>query len=104
MAELWPESLHTEHNVGTIEPRGNDRGDEELRAVGVLSCVGHGEDTGLGVLELEVLVLKLLAVDRLSTGTVAAGEVTTLEHELNCRNAEISGLGIGVERSRRHSR
>ena len=27
-----------------------------LRAVGVLASVGHGEDTGLGVLELEVLI------------------------------------------------
>ena len=46
----------TEDDVGTIEPRGNDRGDEELRAVGVLSGVSHGKDTGLGVLELEVLI------------------------------------------------
>lgn len=32
--------------------------------------VGHGEDTGAGVLELEVLVGKLLAVDGLATGTL----------------------------------
>ena len=49
--------------MGTIEPRGNDRGDEELRAVGVLSGVGHGEHAGLGVLQLEVLVLEAVAVD-----------------------------------------
>lgn len=37
--------------------------DEELGAIGVLSGVGHGEKTGLGVLQLEVLVCELVAVD-----------------------------------------
>lgn len=31
-------------------------GDEELGSVGVLSCVSHGEETRLGVLQLEVLI------------------------------------------------
>ena len=31
-------------------------GDEELGSVGVLSGVGHGEETRLGVLQLEVFV------------------------------------------------
>ena len=43
--------------------RGDDGGDEELRAVGVLSSVGHGQLALLGVLELEVLVGELVAVD-----------------------------------------
>ena len=47
---------HTEDDVSTIEPGGHNGGDEELRAVGVLSGVSHGKDTGLGVLELEVLI------------------------------------------------
>jgi hypothetical protein len=46
----------TEDDVSTIEPRGNDSGDEKLRAVGVLSSIGHGEKTRLRVLELEVLI------------------------------------------------
>jgi len=71
-----------EDDVGTIEPRCNDGGDEELRSVGVLSSVGHGEETRLGVLQLEVLVSELLAVDGLSTGSIVLGEVTTLQHEL----------------------
>lgn len=88
--------------MGTIEPRSDDRGDEELRAVGVLAGVGHGEDTGLGVLQLEVLILELLAVDRLSTGAVSTSEVTTLEHELytkkRARSAVIMLEWSGVSR------
>lgn len=72
----------TEDDVLAIEPRGDDGGDEELGAVGVLAGVSHRQETGLGVLQLEVLVGKLLAVDRLSTGAVSTGEVATLEHEL----------------------
>ena len=37
--------------------------DEELGAVGVLSSIGHGEKTLLGVLQLEVLIRELAAVD-----------------------------------------
>jgi hypothetical protein len=37
--------------------------DEELGAVGVLSSIGHGEETLLGVLQLEVLIWELVAVD-----------------------------------------
>jgi hypothetical protein len=43
--------------------RGNDGGDKELGAVGVLAGVGHGQNTGLGVLELEVLIGELGTVD-----------------------------------------
>lgn len=43
--------------------RGDDGGDEELGAVGVLAGVGHRQLSLLGVLELEVLVGKLVAVD-----------------------------------------
>ena len=46
----------TEDDVGAVEPGGGDGGDEELRAVGVLASVGHRQLTGLGVLQLEVLV------------------------------------------------
>jgi hypothetical protein len=34
------------------------------------------------VLQNEVLVLELVAVDRLASTAIAAGEVTTLEHKL----------------------
>jgi hypothetical protein len=71
-----------EHDVLAVEPRRHDRRDEELRAVGAGAGVGHREQAGFGVLELEVLVGELLAVDRLAARAVAAREVTTLAHEL----------------------
>jgi hypothetical protein len=72
----------TENDVASVEPRGDDSGDEELGAVGVGAGVSHGEQTGLAVLQLEVLVGELLTVDGLATSAVATGEVTTLKHEL----------------------
>jgi hypothetical protein len=48
--------VRTKDDVCAVEPRSHDSGDEELRAVRVLTSIGHGEDTGLGVLELEVLI------------------------------------------------
>ena len=65
-----------------IQPGGLDGAQEELGAVGVGAGVGHGEDTGASVLEGEVLISELLTVDGLTTGAVAAGEITTLAHEL----------------------
>lgn len=86
--------------MGTIQPRCNDSGDEELGAVGILASVGHGKKTRLGVLKLEVLVYDInrsvtialyilislrtcefLSVDGLSASAVVLGEVTTLKHE-----------------------
>jgi len=45
------------------------------------------------VLELEVLVGELLAVDGLSTGTVVTGEVSTLKHEVGDDTVE-ARLGV----------
>lgn len=39
----------------------------DLASIGVRTRVGHGQDTGSGVLELEVLIRKLLAVYGLTT-------------------------------------
>ena len=77
-----------EDDVLAIEPAGHGGSDEELRAVPghmsaitktairsaqcvrVGSSVGHGEETRLNMLQLEVLVCKLLAVDGFPTGAL----------------------------------
>jgi len=64
-----------------VQPAGNGCGEEELAAVGVGSGIGHGQDSLLCVLQGEVLILELGAVDALSTGAVVVGEVTALAHE-----------------------
>jgi len=46
----------TEHYVSAVEPAGDDGGDEELRAVGVLACICHGQKSGLSVLKFEVFI------------------------------------------------
>jgi hypothetical protein len=43
--------------------RGSGGSDEELGAIGILSCVGHAHQALLGVLQLEVLIGELGAVD-----------------------------------------
>jgi len=71
----------TEDNVLAVEPRGLGGAQEKLRSVGSGSGVGHGQDSWTGVLQLEVLVSKLLAVDRLASSSVVVGKVSTLAHE-----------------------
>lgn len=55
----------TEDDVSIVEPAGDDSGDEELRAVGVVSSVGHGQKTWLRVCSFEILVCSKLAFMRL---------------------------------------
>ncbi|KAI0560751.1 hypothetical protein FGB62_101g018 [Gracilaria domingensis] len=71
-----------EHHVLAVQPRGLLRADEELRAVGVGPGVGHGQRAGAQVLEREVLVVELVAVDGLAARAVVVGEVTALAHEV----------------------
>ena len=44
------------------------------------------------MLQLEVLVLELVAVDALAASTVPLGEVTTLDHELLDNAVEVGAL------------
>lgn len=81
-----------ENDVAAVEPRGDNSGDEELRAVGVGAGVGHGQQTGAVVGELEVLVGELLTIDGFSTSAIATGEVTTLEHEVGDDSVERRAL------------
>ena len=53
------------------------------------------------MLVLEVLIFKLVAVDGLTSGTVATGEVTTLSHET--RDHSMEGRALEVERLARAS-
>jgi len=64
-----------------IQPSRHCSRDEELAAICVWPSIRHGEQILLVVGQLEVLVREFLAVDRLSAGTVAAGEVAALKHE-----------------------
>jgi hypothetical protein len=75
-----------EDDVLAVEPRGDDGGDEELGAVAVVilassqassgydvrvgAGVGHRQEEGLLVGQLEVLVAELLAVDGLATSAL----------------------------------
>jgi len=68
-------------NVLPIQPLRLGGAEEELAPVGVGASVGHGKDPGPGVLQGEVLVGELVAVDRLATSSVVVGEVTSLTHE-----------------------
>ncbi len=77
-----------------VEPRGGDGGDEELGAVSVGAGVGHGEKARTGVLELEVLIGELGAVDGLAADASAVGEVTALEHEVGDNTVEDGALVV----------
>ncbi len=72
----------SEDDVLAVQPGGLGSADEELAAVGVGAGVGHRQDAGSGVLQGEVLVLELVAVDALASGSVVVGEVTALAHEV----------------------
>jgi len=66
----------------SIKPRSLGSTNEKLGTVGIGSSIGHAEDTGASVLELEVLVLELVAVDGLASSAVVVGEVSALAHEV----------------------
>jgi hypothetical protein len=77
--------------------RGRSATRQCTRATWALLRAGGGIAAQLtGVLEGEVLVRELLAVDGLAAGAVAAGEVATLAHEL--RDDAVEGGALEVER------
>ena len=67
-----------QHSSLTVKPGGLDGADEELGSVGVGPGVCHGHLSGTHVLELEVLICELLAIDGLAACAVTLREVTTL--------------------------
>ena len=62
----------------SVEPLSLNSADEELGAVGIRAGVRHGEDAGAGVFQFEVFVVETAAVDRLTSGAVAIGDVCLL--------------------------
>jgi len=80
---------------------GGHCGNEELGSVGVGSAVGHAEKTRLVMLQLEVLIGELAAVDRLASAAITSGEVASLEHEVGDHTVEkaaliVQRLALGV--------
>lgn len=76
----------------TVQPLGLDGAKEELRAVGVSASVGHRQDSGTGMLQSEILVLKTLTVDRHTTSAIALSEIAALTHEVRDDTMESRSL------------
>ena len=60
-----------------VQPGCLDGGDEELRPIGVLARVGHAQPACPLVLQLEVLIGELVAIDALASRAIPAGEIST---------------------------
>ena len=72
--------LHlSEDDVVSVEPGARNRRDEELRTVRIGSAVGHRQQTGAVMLQVEVLVGETLAVDGLASHSVSHREIASLE-------------------------
>lgn len=79
-------------NVLAVQPGCLNGGEKELGAVGARACVGHAEQSGSCVAQLEVLVGKGSTVDRLTPSAVACGKVATLTHEVRNHAVEAAAL------------
>lgn len=78
--------------VFPVQPRSFNRADEELGTVGVRASIGHRENSGLGVLDAEVLISKFLAIDGFATGSISTSEVTALDHKVRNDTMEFATL------------
>jgi len=91
-----------EHHVSSVQPASLHGGQEELRSVRVGSGVGHAQPSGAVMFEVEVLVGEFLSEDALAAGSVSAGEVSSLDHEVLDDAMEFGSLvseafGAGAE-------
>lgn len=78
--------------------------DEKLGSVGVGSSIGHRQDTRSSVLQLEVLIRELPAVNGLPSGSVVVREIATLTHKLRddaveCGSLVTEAVLTGAQRS-----
>ena len=92
--------LHSaEDTVLAIKVWGGIESHEELRAIGVFTSIGHGQQTSLGVLQLEVLIWEGFAVDALPTSAVLVCEITSLHHkslDYSVEDAAFEGKGLAI--------
>ena len=72
----------SENDVFSVKPRSLVGAQEKLGTVSVRTGVGHREDTGASMAELEVLVLEFVSVDRFASSTVVVCEVTSLTNNM----------------------
>mmetsp|Transcript_126419 Transcript_126419/g.300184 ORF Transcript_126419/g.300184 Transcript_126419/m.300184 type:complete len:235 (-) Transcript_126419:35-739(-) len=112
LARTGPLFLNQPHNVHAFNHLAEDhvfaiqvwrirRAQKELRSVGVRPCICHGQNSRSCVLVLEVLITKLVSVNRLSTGTVPSREVTSLAYEV--WNHAVKRAALVVQRLARAS-
>lgn len=67
-----------------------------LKAMLTGTSVGHAKQERAFVLEFEVLVLELGAVDTFAASAISCSEITTLDHEL--LDDSVEGAALVVER------
>mmetsp|Transcript_23084 Transcript_23084/g.32566 ORF Transcript_23084/g.32566 Transcript_23084/m.32566 type:complete len:203 (+) Transcript_23084:478-1086(+) len=80
------DNVHTvddfaKHAVFSVQVWGSNGSNEELGTVGMGSSVGHGQQARGTVLQLEVFVAELAAVNRFTASTISTRKVTSLKHE-----------------------
>ena len=72
----------TENNVLTVQPLSFDSGQKKLTTVRVFTSIRHRQPSSSVVLKFEVFVVEFGAPDRFTAGSVAAGEIAALDHEV----------------------
>nr|ACN27694.1 unknown [Zea mays] len=82
------------HHMLPVQPTCCHCGDEKLGSVCISPGIGHGQKAWTSVLDLEVLIRKLQAVDRFTTPPVPESEVTSLEHEAGDDSVELTSLVV----------
>lgn len=81
------------HNMFAIQPVCLYGANEELGAIGVGTCVCHGQDAWPHVFQCEVLVRKAASVDGLPPCAIMVGEVASLQAQssLSGRHPQLAG-------------